>query len=65
VKNTGYAGFILFLALFAPPAALSADRKSSTEAYLQQLHSRGKERVIIIFEGPPRIRPSSKNTISA
>jgi len=52
VKNTRYAGFILFLALFAAAAALSAGRKSSTEAYLDQLHSRGRERVIILFEGP-------------
>ena len=53
MKNTRYAGFILFLALFAAAAAFSAGRKSSTEAYLQQLHSRGRERVIILFEGPP------------
>ncbi|MBL7154534.1 MAG: S8 family serine peptidase [Phycisphaerae bacterium] len=53
MKNTRYAGFILFLALFAAAAAFSAGRKSSTEAYLQQLHSRGRERVIVLFEGPP------------
>lgn len=41
---------LFVLCLFLPAVACSDNQISSTEAYLQELHSQGKERVIVIFK---------------
>jgi len=41
---------ILLWTSFVPSVGFTAGQKSSTEAYLQQLHNQGKERVIVLFE---------------
>ena len=41
---------VLLWALFVPVLTFAAGKKSSTEAYLEQLHNQGKERVIVTFK---------------
>ena len=50
VKKLRKAEVVVFLALFVTTVAFSASQNSSIETYLEQLHSQGRERVIVQFE---------------
>ncbi len=50
MKKGGFFISVVFLCLVASSSAFADNQQSSTEAYLQELHSQGKERVIVIFK---------------
>jgi len=58
MKKGGFFFFIVVLCLFASSSAFADSQQSSTEAYLQELQSQGKERVIVIFKDDAIVDPS-------
>ncbi|MBU4376742.1 MAG: S8/S53 family peptidase [Candidatus Omnitrophica bacterium] len=58
MKKRGFFISIVFLCLVASSSAFAENQQSSTEAYLQELQSQGKERVIVIFKDDAVVDPS-------
>lgn len=58
MKKGGFFISVVFLCLVASSSAFAENQQSSTEAYLQELHSQGKERVIVIFKDEAIVDPS-------
>jgi hypothetical protein len=52
------AAFVLWACLLAGATALAKEPKSSTEAYLDRLHSEGKERIIVRFKDEAKVDTS-------